>query len=450
MKKKAKTKARCILLLLLCVTLFAPGAWAEDKALGQILIRNVQIFDGMTQKLSSPTNVLIVGNVIKEISDSATPSAQSKARIIDGAGRVLMPGLIDSHVHLSFATIPMSDLRNSLPSYVQVVAVAAAKGFLMRGVTTVRDMGGPVFGLKRGIDEGKITGPRIYPSGTLLSQTGGHGDLRYANEKNPRFGGERAEVDQNNVFRVVDGVSEVLAAARENIRFGASQVKLAAGGGYGSPTDPIDSTQFTFDELKAAVNAAEDYGTYVTVHAYLPKSVNRAIDAGVKVIEHGQLLDEKTLKRMADEGIWLSTQPFTVCNEPQLSASSNAKLSVVCKGTGFMYETIKKFPNLKVTYGTDIFNDAVNINKEIQWMARLMKWYTPGEVLVMATGNAGELLKLSGNRNPYPGDLGVIKEGALADVLLVDGNPLDDITVVGDIDNLRVIIKDGKVYKNTL
>ena len=361
-----------------------------------------------------------------------------------------MPGLIESHAHLSFAALPLGDLLNSRPGYMQVVAVAAAKDFLMRGVTTIRDMGGPVFGLKRGIDEGIIPGPRIYPSGTLISQTGGHADFRYENENHWRFGGQRAELDQEQVSRVVDGVPEVLAAARDNLRLGASQVKLAAGGGYSSPTDPIESTQFTFDELKAAVDAAEDYGTYVTVHAYLPKSINRAIDAGVKVIEHGQLLDEATLKRMANEGIWLSTQPFTVCNEPQLSASSNAKLAVVCKGTEFLYETIKKFPNLRVTYGTDIFNDAASLGEEIQWLARLLKWYTPGEILVMATGNTGDLLKLSGDRNPYPGDLGVLKEGALADALLVEGNPLKDITVVGKTENLRVIIKDGKVYKNSL
>lgn len=450
MKRKAIPLARYFLLFLLCTTLYAPFAWAEDKVPNEILIRNVQVFDGVNQKLSSPTDVLIVGNMIQRISDSAADSAQSNAQVIDGGGRVLMPGLIDSHVHLSFAILPMSDLLNSRPGYLQVLSAEAAKGFLMRGVTSVRDMGGPVFGLKRAIDEGKIPGPRIYPSGTLISQTGGHGDMRYENENHPRFGGQRAEADQNQVFRVADGVAEVRAAVRDNIRLGASQIKLAAGGGYGSPTDPIDSTQFALDELKAAVGAAEDYGTYVTVHAYLPKSVNRSIDAGVKVIEHGQLLDEKTLARMEKEGIWLSTQPFTVCHEPQLSDSSNAKLSIVCKGTAVMYETIKKYPKLKVAYGTDIFDDAKNIGQEIQWMERLLKWYSPSEILVMATGNPGELLQLSGNRNPYPGQLGVVKEGALADVLLVEGNPLKNIKIIGDTNNLLLIVKDGKIYKNTL
>jgi imidazolonepropionase-like amidohydrolase len=249
---------------------------------------------------------------------------------------------------------------------------------------------------------------------------------------------------------IVNGVPEVLAAVRENLRQGAAQIKLMAGGGYASQTDPIESTQFSFDEIKAAVDAAEDYGAYVAVHVYTPRGANRAIDAGAKVIEHGQLLDEDTLRRMADQGIWLSTQPFTTCNEPQLNDVSNAKLAVVCKGTEFVYKTIKKFPKLKVTYGTDIFNDPVNIENEIKWLDRLSEWHSPGEILVMATGNAGELLKLSGIRDPYPGDLGVVKEGALADLLLVDGNPLEDVAVVGELENLRVIIKDGQIYKNTL
>jgi len=153
----------------------------------------------------------------------------------------------------------------------------------------------------------------------------------------------------------VDGVPEVLAAAGENLRHGASHIKLAAGGGYASPADPLLGNQFTYEEIKAAVDTAADWQTYVTIHSYHPSSINRAIDAGVKDIGHGQLLDEKTLRRMAQEGVFLSTQPFTVCNEPQLDDFSNAKLAQVCKGTEFIYETAKKIPNLKVTYGTDIF-----------------------------------------------------------------------------------------------
>jgi imidazolonepropionase-like amidohydrolase len=186
------------------------------------------------------------------------------------------------------------------------------------------------------LDEGLVPGPRIYPSGGPLSQTAGHGDFRFPNQGNPRFGGPTPEFERQGHGYIVDGVPEVLAAARENLRHGASQIKLMAGGGYASPADPLLGNQFTFEEIKAALDTAADWGTYVTIHAYHPSAINRAIDAGVKDIGHGQLLDEKTLRRMADKGVFLSTQPFTVCHEPQLDAFSNAKLAQVCKGTAFV------------------------------------------------------------------------------------------------------------------
>ena len=226
-----------------------------------------------------------------------------------------------------------------------------------------------------------------------------------------------------------------------------------AGGGYSSPADPLLGNQFTFEEIKAAVDTASDWGTYVTIHAYHPSAVNRAIDAGVKDVGHGQLLDEKTLRRMAKEGVFLSTQPFTVCNEPQLDAFSNSKLAIVCKGTTFVYKTAKQIPDLKLTYGTDLFFVPKEIfDTQVKQMERLLPWYEPVEILRMATVNAGELFKLSGPmRDPYPeGDLGIIASGAYADLLIVDGNPLEDLTAVTDSSNIRVIMKDGKIYKNTL
>jgi imidazolonepropionase-like amidohydrolase len=338
-----------------------------------------------------------------------------------------------------------------MPAYNHIASTIDARDMLMRGVTSVRDMGGASFGLKQAIDEGLVPGPRIYPSGALISQTSGHFDFRYQNQDHPRFGGVRSEAENENYMHVVDGVPEVLAAARENLRHGASQIKIAAGGGYSSPTDPILGTQFTFDEMKAAADAASDFGTYATMHAYTPEAVNRAIDAGFKDVGHGQLLDEKTLRRMAKEGIFLSTQPFTVCNESQLTAVSNAKLAIVCKGTAYVYQMAKTIPNLKVTYGTDIFNDPEAAPNQVKMMDRLSDWYEPVEILKMATGNMTELFKMSGMRDPYPdGDLGVIKVGAFADMLLVEGNPLEDIKVVGELDNLLIIMKDGKIYKNIL
>ncbi|WP_428672875.1 amidohydrolase family protein [Roseibium sp.] len=413
------------------------------------LVTNTRIFDGTSSSLSGPMSVLVEGNKIAKIGKSIT--APSGATVIDAEGRTLMPGLADTHVHLAFVTLPAAQVMTGLPSYNHIYSTVDARDMLMRGFTTVRDMGGNTFGLKQAIDEGLVPGPRIYPSGPMISQTAGHGDFRFPNQDNPRFGGERSAPDRENEFRQVDGVPDMLAAVRENLRHGASHIKLATGGGYASPSDPLMGNQYTFEEIKAAVDAAADWQTYVTVHAYHPSSINRAIDAGIKDVGHGQLLDKATLQRMADKGVFLSTQPFTVCSEPQLSDFSNEKLAVVCKGTALVYETAKKIPGLKVTYGTDMFNVPQEVaEQQARMMERLLPWYSPVEILRMATGTAGELFKMSGLRNPYPGDLGVVKEGAYADLLLVEGNPLEDLKAVTDSDNLKIIMKDGKIYKNTL
>jgi imidazolonepropionase-like amidohydrolase len=272
MNQKRLTRSRLIPAVLaacLCclTTLHTAPAIAEDHGTGQILIKNVRIFDGTVAKLSSATDVWIVGNKIEQISPTVARSADANTEVIDGAGRVLMPGLIESHAHLTWAATPMADLQNTLAGYEQVVATAVARNMLMRGVTSVRDMGGPVFGLKRAIDEGIVPGPRIYPSGAFVSQTSGHGDFRQQNDLNAQFGGQRFAMERKGHTHIVDGVPLVLAAVRENLRHGATQIKLMVGGGYASQTDPIESTQFSFDEIKAAVDAAEDYGTYVAVMA---------------------------------------------------------------------------------------------------------------------------------------------------------------------------------------
>jgi len=428
----------------------SPALAQQSAPKPKTLFTNVNVFDGVNDKRIMNANVLIEGNLIKEVSTAKIDAPG--ATVIDGGGRTLMPGLADTHVHVGFSTLPAAQLLTGDPAYNFIHATLDARAMLMRGVTVVRDMGGNVFGLKRAIDEGLVPGPRIYPSGGPLSQTAGHFDFRFPNQLHPRFGGSTPEFVRQDQGYIVDGVPEVLAAARENLRHGASQIKIMAGGGYASPADPLLGNQFTFAEIKAAVDTAADWQTYVTIHAYHPGSINRAIDAGIKDVGHGQLLDEKTLRRMADKGVFLSTQPFTVCHEPQLSAFSNEKLAQVCKGTAFVYETAKKIPNLKVTYGTDMFNLPEDVfDEQVKQMERLLKWYSPFEILKMATGTAGELFAMSGLRNPYTdGDLGVVKEGAYADLLLVDGNPLDDLKAVTNADNIRIIMKDGKIYKNAL
>lgn len=445
-----KKKSILILLIGLLALSGLPAIAKEAKPDSQILIKNVKIFDGVSDKLSSTTNILIKNNKIASISPDA--KAGGDATVIDGGGRVLMPGLADTHVHLAFGSMNQTVVFVGDAGYNYIHQTKDAKGYLMRGVTVVRDMGGDVFGLKLAIDEGLVPGPRIYASGGSLSQTAGHGDFRFHNQQHPKFGGSNPEYVKQGMGYIVDGVPEVLTAARENLRRGASQIKMMAGGGYSSPADPLLGNQYTFEEIKAAVDTAKDWGTYVTIHSYHPSAINRAIDAGVMDVGHGQLLDEKTLRRMAKKGVFLSTQPFTVCNEPQLDAFSNSKLEQVCKGTAYVYETAKKIKGLKITYGTDLFFVPEEvIGESVQQMERLLKWYKPVEILRMATGNTTELWKMSGLRNPYPdGDLGVVKVGAYADMLLVDGNPLKDLKAVTNSDNIKIIMKDGVIFKNTL
>ena len=422
---------------------------SSPSAADGVLFTDVTVFNGVDEKLIENANVLVEDNLIKTITTSSIEPGQ--ATVINGGGRTLMPGLIDSHIHLAVGNISVADIMNELPGYITIRSTVAARQLLDQGITTVRDMGGETFTVKRAIDEGLVPGPRVYPSGAFISQTSGHFDFRARGTANPSLTDETPYWAKYHTF-MVDGPERVLAAARENLRLGASQLKLAIGGGVSSPTDPIDTTQFTYDEIAAAVAAAENWGTYVTVHGYTSRAINIAIDAGVKVIEHGQLLDEGTVKRMADEGIWLSFQPFTECEEPNLNAAQNAKQAIVCQGTGQIYEWMKKMPKLKVTHGTDTFlNPTSGLTGATKQMERLEKWFTPYEILKMSTSNTGELLKLSGPRNPYQdGDLGVVSEGAYADLLLVDGNPLEDLGTVTDPANLLVIMKDGKLYKNTL
>ena len=435
----------------LAVTVSVSLPAAAQDASGPILFTNVNVFDGVNEALIENANVVVTDNLITAI--STEPLAVAGGRVIDGGGRTLMPGLSDTHTHLAYSSISQMRMLTGHASYGYIRATVDAEGMLMRGITSVRDMGGNVFGLKSAIDEGLIPGPRIYTPGALIGQTAGHFDFRFGNQPHVQFGGTTPDWERQGHAYNVDGVDQVLAAVRENLKNGASHIKLAIGGGYASPADPLLGNQFTFDEIKAAVDTSGDWGTYVTVHGYHPSAINRAIDAGIKDVGHGQLLDDATLQRMSDEGVFLSTQPFTVCKEPQLDDFSNSKLALVCQGTERVYKAIKNFPDLKVTYGTDLFFlPEEELAKQTQQMERLLPWFEPVEILRMATSTAGELFALSGDmRNPYQeGTLGKVAVGVYADLLLVDGNPLEDLKAVTNVDNLKVIMKDGVIYKNTI
>jgi imidazolonepropionase-like amidohydrolase len=324
-----------------------------------------------------------------------------------------------------------------------------AKQMLLRGFTTVRDLGGPAFGIKRAIDAGKAVGPRIYPSGAMVSQTSGHGDSRLPTERSRRFFGKPSLGEEMGFNFIADGRAEVLAATRENLRYGATQIKVHAGGGAATAYDPLDVSQYTLDELKAAVEAADDWNTYVAVHAYNARSVRRSVEAGVKVIEHGQLLDEATLKLLGDKGIFLSLQALDPA-PPTAPANVREKKDEVVRGTDNAFKWARQH-KVKLLWGTDfLFNPAQNRyqNRDI---LKLKAWFTPAEALRLVTHDNAQVFALSGPRNPYPGKLGVVEEGALADLILVDGDPLANLDLVADPGkNFVVIVKDGRVHKNTL
>lgn len=415
-----------------------------------ILLRNVRILDSRNGALSAPSSVLVRDNKIAQISTSAITSPAG-ATVIDGQGFTLMPGLIDVHVHLAFNNMLLTQLYDPKTTPEQLAAAAAdsAKQMLMRGFTAVRDAGGPIFDLKRAIDAGKTPGPRIWPSGAIISQTSGHGDFRTPDERSRRFFGKASRAESLGASFIADGRDEVLAATRENLRMGASQIKLTAGGGTATVYDPLDVTQYTLDEMKAAVEAAEDWNTYVMVHAYTPRAVRRAIEAGVKCIEHGQMLDEPTIQLIAEKGVWLSTQDLAG-DAPNMTPERREKRKPVVEGNARLWPMAKKH-GVKLAWGTDfLFEPELNAqqNKKI---LTLREWFTPAEMLKMVTYDNAQLLALSGPRTPYQGKLGVVEEDALADLILVDGDPLANIDLVGDPEkNFVVIMKDGKVYKNSL
>jgi len=425
------------------------GALAEPAAAPSpgVLFTNVRIFDGTHARLSGPSNVLVQGNTITRIATGAIDAAG--ARVIDGRGRTLMPGLIDAHWHSMFAGIPIQTLMTADNGYINIVAGAESRKTLMRGFTTVRDVGGAVWGLKAAVDSGHVEGPRIFPSGAMITVTSGHGDFRQPSDLPRTLGAPGSRHDLLGDGAIADSPDELRMRVREQLMRGASQIKLTAGGGVSSPHSPLDAVTFTEAELRAAVEAATDWGTYVAVHAYTPEAIQRSIRAGVKCIEHGSLMDDASARRIRDTGTWLSTQPLPeeLANAFPRGSDQWLKAQEVFAGTDQTYRFAIKY-KLKTAFGTDVLFSSALAGQQNRILASLTRWYTPAETLIMATGTNAQLLALSGKRSPYAGRLGVVEEGALADLLLVNGDPLSDIAVITNPDaNFNVIMKDGRIYK---
>ena len=436
----------------LCVVFVALSARAQDSEPSQVLFTDVNIFNGIEGELIG-ADVLVEGNLIKEISQNLQASG---ATIVDGGGRTLMPGLMDAHVHLALVRRPSEILNQYDWMYVGALANEQAEEMLLRGFTTVRDIGGPTVGLHRAIEEGQIIGPRLFSSGPYITQTSGHGDFRNYNDLHPGIYGQYSLMEMQGWLIMADGPAEVTRAVREALRYGAKQIKMMAGGGVSSPYDPLHTIQGGPEEFSAAVRAAEQWGTYVAVHAYTDEAVRQAVEAGVKSIEHGPFLTQKTMKLMAKNDVFLAptarislTTPEVVGLDP--TSSTAEKLRQVNQGASNQLKWAKQY-GVTLVFSTDQFGAPENFKIQSDEFLTLAEVFEPIEVLRMATSNVAALLELSGELHPYrEGPLGVIQEGAYADLLLIDGNPLEDVTLLADYENnIDLIMKDGKIYKNTL
>ena len=483
------------------------GKKAGDYPDEVTLFKNVNIFDGVSEKLMTGYDVMVVDNKIHKIAkdiptsgsyevevttreerrvtvpsewspagytittkdgDLTTETKQVKVNVIDGGGRTLTPGFIDNHVHLALAgpTIPAHEVQNTWED-IAVNAVTMAKMYLMQGFTTVRDAGGQNAGFQRAIDAGLIVGPRIYPSAAFIGPRGGHSDFQ-------PFTGQPGSSNQMgflNLGREADGVDAILKAARNNFRMGASQLKVMQSGGVTSAFDPWQMDAYTDAELKAVVDVASAFGTYAMAHSYRKPLMIKALNAGVKSIEHGFGYDCEVGELMKEKGAYITTN-LTAFDPGLLDipavrdvpTSFRKAISAQKEFAGYL-DNMRKCP-VKRGFQVDCVGTAVACNIQIAYEKHLAaEFFGNHTTLVSLTSVGGEIAAMTGDfKNPYPeGKLGVIEEGAYADILIIDGNPLEDISVIGTGDKwfgadprpespetIRIIMKDGKFYKNTL
>lgn len=435
-----------MLRLAIALGLATPVAALAAASEPPILIRNVRIFDGVHAELAAG-QVLVADGLIQRVSSEPIAPPEG-AVVLDGGDGVLCPGFIDLHAHLTLQ-YPVA-LQGAHPTVAGAFAQLAAATYLDSGFTTVRDAGGTHPDFARAIESGDLPGPRVYPSGAALSQTSGHGDFRASRAPHPAWLGGSPYVNSGESI-LVDGVAETLRAVRENLRSGATQIKIMGGGGVASDYDPIDSVQLTPEEIAAAVRAASDWGTYVLAHAYTSEAIRRLVDHGVRSIEHGLLIDEETAKLVADRDVVLSTQLYIFRpaqdDSPMLTERRRAKMQRVIEGRENLIRLIKKY-DITTGFGTDVvFGQYPLVGREFTERA---KYWTPAEVLRQATSESAEVIRMAGSLDRY-GRFGEIREGWVADLLVVAGNPLKDISLLEHPQtSLALIMKAGRIHRNRL
>ena len=427
--------------------------WAQAKAPESTLtlITNVRVFDGLADALTAATSVLVDGNKIKEIGPKIEVPAD--AHQIDGGSRVLMPGLSDMHTHLVWNVGP-TQLLGARADYLAALALQEASATLMRGYTGIRDTGGGIMGVVEAIDQGHFPGPRIQSAHAAITMTAGHGDFRNRNVPIRAFGGPaETELQRLGFIYHADGVPEMLLASRENMRQGAHFLKVFVGGAVSGIYDPLDIAEYSPEEIAAAVGEAKRWNTYLAVHTYTDFSTKTALEQGAASIEHGNLMSEATLELLVKKDAWLSTQTG-VFLQPLPAGFSDAqkkRQKQAADGLDNMMTLAKKM-GARIALGSDMVGSpAAKVAQVSEFTAR-QQWFSNLEILKQATSQNGELWAMAGPRNPYPdGKVGVIEPGAYADLLIMDGNPLEDISVLTKPEeNLRIIMKDGKIYKDTL
>jgi imidazolonepropionase-like amidohydrolase len=404
--------------------------------------KNFEMLDPEVGELRGGHELIVEGDKIREVSEK--PIKLAEGNVVDCGGRTLMPGLIDSHVHVVLSEVMIRNLENVPLTLMTARAAELMRGMLDRGFTSVRDTGGADWGLKEATDKWLLAGPRLFIAGRAIGPTGGHSDSRRRTDF-----GTRCHCCNAMAFAMglADGASEVRRAVREEMRQGCDQVKIMMSGGVASPYDPLDSLQFSVGEVEAAVEEAHAFGRYVCAHAYTPQAITRAAHAGVRTIEHGNLIDDASARLMAEKGMFLVANLVTYYEmkkraaEYGMNSDMLAKNDLVIEGALKSLEICKRH-GIPLAYGTDLLGQLQAAqSEEFTLRAQVL---SPAEIIRSATIVGAQVVRMEGK-------LGCLKAGAFADLIVVDGNPLKDLKLFQEQGkHLSAIMKAGRFHKNRL